>query len=115
MVRESRPPRLYCQRAGTLHGVEVAWYPNGKLKLFWTWVDGKKEGAVMTWHRGGGKHLVGYKRHGLADGRWQSWHDNGQKASESVWEANKRVSGECWDRGGARCEPSRCLTEADCR
>ncbi len=115
LEKDAAAKRVACKKDGKIEGDELVWHANGKKKLFSTWIDGKKEGRVVTWYDNGQKHLDGEKRNGMADGAWRSWHEDGKKASESVWSADKRVSGQCWDRKGVACEEARCLKEVDCQ
>jgi hypothetical protein len=115
LEKDAAARRVACKRGGKMYGEEVVWHDNGKKKLSSTWVDGKKQGLVATWHENGSKHLEGTKNEGMADGTWRSWHSNGQKASESVWKADKRLSGQCWDRKGVACKETQCLKEGGCK
>ena len=87
---------------GQRHGDYFEWWPNGKLKVFRTYVDGKEHGISRIWHCNGVLAYEGGRREGMVDGISRFWDEDGFQTSET-----------CWDRGkhcGYRifwCRPSR--------
>ena len=73
---------------GQRHGDYFEWWPNGKLRVFRTYVDGKAHGTSRTWHYNGVLAYEGGRREGIVDGISRFWDEDGFQTSET-----------CWDRG----------------
>lgn len=70
---------------GRKHGVEKAWYKNGKVKRIVTWHHGQKQGVATAWYENGKiKYEILYHkgaRHGVA----KRWHKDGKPQKYGYW------------------------------
>ena len=71
------------------HGDYFEWWPNGKLRVFRTYVDGKAHGISRIWHCNGVLAYEGGRREGMVDGISRFWDEDGFQTSETCWDRGK--------------------------
>jgi antitoxin component YwqK of YwqJK toxin-antitoxin module len=74
---------------GQRNGDYFEWWPNGKLRVFRTYVDGKEHGISCIWHYNGVLAYEGGRREGIVDGISRAWDEDGFQTSETCWDRGK--------------------------
>lgn len=76
--------------------------PSWQPRYEWSFKDGRKDGAQISWHANGQKKSETYMKGGELDGADIRWYKNGQKKSERWFEDGNYVKSKSkyWDESG---------------
>ena len=76
-------------RPPLLHGEAIQYYPDGKVKLRRTCMNGKEEGDEVLYHKNGKvAHRLSFI-HGKKQGTFKTYDEDGKKESEVDYEDSK--------------------------
>ena len=77
-----------------------SWDKNGEMMV----KDGN--GNWTQWYENGQKKVEYPYKDGKSDGIWTSWYENGQKQYDVTFKSGEKISQNCWDEDGNKCECS---------
>jgi len=83
------------------HGESLRWHDNGQIEQQGDYVDGVREGVVLSWYADGQMRGEGRLHRSRRIGTWTMWHKNGQKRIETAYELGlKHGRSTAWDADG---------------
>lgn len=74
--------------AGVRHGVEVRYFPNGRLRARVQWKKGKRHGTFRELSRFSHTLVKATYQNGELHGRWQSWYPSGERLATGQYQHN---------------------------
>ena len=88
-------------------GKAISDYPSGVTRHEWSFKDGRKDGAQISWHANGQKKSETYMKGGELDGADIRWYKNGKKRNERWFEDGIYVKSKSkyWEESG-KLKPS---------
>ena len=89
-----------------MDGFYTKWYENGKKSERGTYRHGIKVGKWIQWYENGQKKVEYPYKDGKSDGIWTSLYENGQKQYDVTFKSGEKISQNCWDEDGNKCECS---------
>lgn len=72
-----------------MHGLWQEFYATGEKKAQGNYVEGRQDGAWISWHVDGRVETQGQYQDGAKHGTWEEFHSNGVRASVSNWVQGK--------------------------
>ena len=68
--------------AGQRHGPSRGYFPDGQIRYYTEWWEGKKHGRFAHWWPNGQQKAEGAHREWEPDGVWTNWDESGDLTSE---------------------------------
>ncbi len=97
------------------HGPSRTWYDDGGLRTEERWVEGKRDGPFVEYHRNGRKAREGTYRLDDKAGTWTIWYEHGGLEERGEWRRNVPDGAHAsWHRGGQRRSQGRYCLGAQC-
>ncbi|MEO0899587.1 MAG: hypothetical protein AAFY71_24470 [Bacteroidota bacterium] len=78
-------------RNNRIHGSWQSFYPNGKQKEIYLYVEGEKEGLFQVFHKTGTLKQEGNFNKGLANGLFSYYDKSGQMKKQILFKQGKRI------------------------
>jgi len=76
-------------------GMQRYSYKNGRTESMENWKEGKQHGESRYWYKNGKLKSIENWKGGKRDGESKYWYKNGQIESESYYQDDKCLSGDC--------------------
>jgi TonB family protein len=87
-----------------LHGLFQEWYENGQLKSRQFFYEDILDGPVKTWDGKGKIQMDAQYSKGEKHGYFITYYDNGQMIRKDLYENDKLIEGQCYNRDGTSTE-----------
>lgn len=81
-TKKTRLKRIYSTKRNIMCGEDIFYYPTGEKNKVQNWVNGKKEGPFVVYHKNGNEYIVGNYQDGVYSGNYSVYDIDGKLLKE---------------------------------